>query len=130
MKHGDILGKDAYGRNVKVGDLVDTNEWYGLNLSVSRKMVIGITGGSNYRVIHPYINADTKACEGYIGWEYIKRPLISPKETLDSKTTQGYYTWMNNYMMLNQCEAMFNDFMLGRFTPKGLKQYKLEITDD
>jgi len=129
MKHGDIVGKDAYGRDIKVGDLVDTYEWYNLELRLSRKLILGITNGKNYRTLAPYLNGNNLLTNSCVGWEYIKRPVLAVREPMFTNhiSTNAYYDWLNEYLGKGQPVEMFDKCIMERFTVKELKQYKLEL---
>ena len=127
--HGIVVGKDAYGRDIKVGDLVDDYEWYGLEMRVTRQLVIGLTAEKgNFRTVGAHIDADTGVFCGWVSWLHFNKALIAPKELMDkTNENKGYYQWMNDYMIAGQPENLFNSFIEKRFDVRSIKQYKLEV---
>lgn len=125
MKHGDVVGKDAYGRKVRVGDLVDITEWYGLELTIYRNIVIGLTNGGNYRTCLVWKNKDN-TFGGWIAWRYPKQPVLAVTETLDPT----HYDWVNEYLVKGQPDYMFDDMIMEWLSDKERRQYKLEVTNE
>lgn len=125
MRYGELVGEDAYGREIKVGDVIDVSVYYNLKTSIYRTLVIGVTGGGNYRTLLPL--PESKGLNGYVSWEYPKKPL----KAVEVELTGGYHTdqykWVNEYLRKGQPKEMFREALSTLCTPKKLKQYKLEI---
>ena len=92
-----------------------------------RSMIIGLTGAGNYRTIRPVKLTGTLS--GFVGWEYVKKPVIAPDIALP--TTQwnaGYNDWINEYLSKGCPIEMYESYLSETLEPKSMKQYKLEIT--
>ena len=120
--YGTEVNKDTYGRVVKVGDLIDTYEWYSGILYVTRSLVIGtIPSSGNYRIAHLYENPENET-KLHLSWAHKNQPVLAPPIPLESTK----HRWVNEYLKGDQ-EQMFTELLYTNLTAKELKKYKLDI---
>lgn len=77
-KLGEHLGiKDVYGRPIKVGDSVDSVEFYRGNTYLSRRVVLGLTKGGNVRT--GYLTNHEGKRRMHVSWTPKSKLMLSPQ---------------------------------------------------
>lgn len=126
MKFGDILAQDTHLRDIKVGDVVCTYEWYGGSYFRTTGIAMSNTKSGNLRFC--YVGTDSGgSVVTSVGWIPKGKGVLYPQGSpclLNYKSEDNVP--LTEYH-LNKSEKRFNALM-SKLGDKALRNYNLELT--